>query len=80
MIVGIDLGGTKTHVMAEDNGVLVLDKTVPTRSWQLSSLLENESNPRRLLALIRGLVDVASAAIVIGARDLDSEQQMRLFG
>ena len=80
MIVGIDLGGTKTHVMAEDNGVLVLDKTVPTRSWQSRSLLEDESNPRRLLALIRGLVDVASAAIVIGARDLDSEQQMRLFG
>jgi N-acetylglucosamine kinase-like BadF-type ATPase len=80
VIVGIDLGGTKTHVIAEDGGVVVLDRTVPTRSWQERSLLDDELNPRRLLALIGGLVDLRSAAIVIGARDLDSEQQMHAFG
>jgi len=80
VIVGIDLGGTKTHVIAEDDGVVVLDRTVPTRSWQERSLLDDELNPRRLLALIGGLVDLRSAAVVIGARDLDSEQQMHAFG
>ena len=80
MIVGIDLGGTKTHVIAEVGGAIVLDRTVLTRSWQERNLLDDESNPRRLLAFIGGLVDLRSAAVVIGARDLDSEQQMSLFG
>ncbi len=79
MIVGIDLGGTKTHVIAEDSDVVVLDRTVPTRSWQARSLLDDELNPRRLLAMIGGFVDLRSAAVVIGARDLDSEQQVNVF-
>jgi glucosamine kinase len=80
VIVGIDLGGTKTHVIAEHGGSVVLDHTVPTRSWQSRTLLDDELNPRRLLALIGGFVDLRSASVVIGARDLDSEQQVHAFG
>jgi N-acetylglucosamine kinase-like BadF-type ATPase len=80
VIVGIDLGGTKTHVMAEDNGVVVLDRTVSTRSWQKQYLLADETNPSRLFASIAESIDLRGAAIVIGARDLDSVQQMRVFG
>lgn len=79
MIIGIDLGGTKTHVLAEDDGVVALDQTFPTHSWQAGALLDDELNPRRLLSLVRTVVDTRMAIIAIGARDLDSRQQLHVF-
>lgn len=79
MIVGIDLGGTKTRVIAEEGGASLLDVTVPTRSWQSGLLLEDEKNPRRLLSLFDGLAGSGMAAIAIGARDLDNDRQLREF-
>ncbi|TAM67571.1 MAG: hypothetical protein EPN48_13090 [Microbacteriaceae bacterium] len=79
MIVGIDLGGTKTHVIAEDNGSIVLDVAVPTPEWQTGALLEDESNPHRLLTFVGALIGSSASVIAIGARDLDSEQQVQSF-
>lgn len=79
MIVGIDLGGTKTRVIAEEDGTSLLDVAVPTRSWQSGTLLEDEKNPQRLLSLLDGLAGSRTAAIAIGARDLDNDRQLREF-
>lgn len=79
MIVGIDLGGTKTRVIAESDGRTVLDTVVQTRSWQHGELLDDPDNTRRLLDLVHDLPDSADAAIAIGAHGLDSDWQVREF-
>ena len=79
MIVGIDLGGTKTHIVAESAEATVLDTSVPTRSWQHGELLDDEGNAGRLLALFGGIPGAASATVAIGAHGLDSDWQVREF-
>ena len=80
MLVGIDVGGTKTHVLAADEqGATVLEQVVPTASWRRGSLLDDEANVPRLLGLIGGLPDPGSAAVVVGAHGLDSERQTAEF-
>ncbi|HEY4269867.1 MAG TPA: BadF/BadG/BcrA/BcrD ATPase family protein [Galbitalea sp.] len=79
MIIGIDLGGTKTRVVAESGGQTVRDTVVPTRSWQRGELLDDEGNAGRLLDLIHDLDDSATASIAIGAHGLDSDWQIREF-
>jgi glucosamine kinase len=79
VIVGIDLGGTKTHVVVESDGATVLDESVLTRSWQHGELLDDETNTTRLLGLFGHLDDAAMAAVAIGAHGLDSDWQIREF-
>lgn len=79
MIVGIDLGGTKTHVVADTDGEIVLDSTIPTRAWQRGELLDDDDNPGRLLGLFAHLAGAATATVAIGAHGLDSDWQIREF-
>ncbi|CAN5151922.1 BadF/BadG/BcrA/BcrD ATPase family protein [soil metagenome] len=79
MIVGIDIGGTKTHVRVEKDGTVVLDTAVPTSSWQHGGLLDDDENATRLLALFAGVEGAGSAPLVVGAHGLDSERQAREF-
>ncbi len=79
MIVGIDIGGTKTHVVIEDDGVTVLDRSVLSSDWQRGGLLDDEGNVGRLLALLEPIVGAASAPLVIGAHGLDSDWQTLEF-
>ncbi|HEY1529792.1 MAG TPA: BadF/BadG/BcrA/BcrD ATPase family protein [Galbitalea sp.] len=79
MIVGIDLGGTKTHVVAESDDRVVFDTAVQTRSWQHGELLDDPANVGRLLDLVHSVPDAADAAIAIGAHGLDSAWQVHEF-
>ncbi|MCU1551375.1 MAG: BadF-type ATPase [Glaciihabitans sp.] len=79
MIVGIDLGGTKTRIVAESDGDTVLDTVVPTNSWQRGELLDDDTNGDRLLALFAHLEGAATASVAIGAHGLDSDWQTREF-
>jgi N-acetylglucosamine kinase-like BadF-type ATPase len=79
VIVGIDLGGTKTHIVADSDGEIVLDTTVPTRAWQHGELLDDDTNPVRLLGLFAHLADAGTATVAIGAHGLDSDWQIREF-
>ncbi len=79
MIVGIDLGGTKTHLVVDSDGATLRDTSVPTRSWQHGELLDDEGNAARLLALFEDLDGARSATIAIGAHGLDSDWQIREF-
>jgi glucosamine kinase len=79
VIVGIDLGGTKTRVLVEADGEVVFDTSVPTSSWQYGELLEDPSNGGRLLGLFAHLDGAATASVAIGAHGLDSDGQVREF-
>ncbi len=79
MIVGIDVGGTKTHVRVEDAGAVVLDTSVPTSTWQHGGLLDDDENTTRLLALLDGIDGADEAPLVVGAHGLDSERQADQF-
>jgi glucosamine kinase len=79
VIVGIDLGGTKTRIVAESDHAPVLDIVVPTSSWQRGELLDDDANCDRLLALFAHLDGAATASVAIGAHGLDSDSQTREF-
>ncbi|HEV7184788.1 MAG TPA: BadF/BadG/BcrA/BcrD ATPase family protein [Leifsonia sp.] len=80
MLVGIDVGGTKTHIRVEREGRRVLDLVRPTHDWQSDGLLGDEGNIDRLLGFISDLPGAHEAALVIGAHGLDSERQVTAFG
>lgn len=76
MIVGIDVGGTKTHVRVEHAGSVVLDSAVPTSAWQHGGLLDDDENSTRLLALLAAIDGTDEAPLVVGAHGLDNDQQV----
>jgi glucosamine kinase len=79
VIVGIDLGGTKTHIVVESGDTVLFEASVPTRSWQQGELLDDDANPARLLGLFSHLDGAGAATIVVGAHGLDSAWQTREF-
>ena len=79
MLVGMDVGGTKTHVLAADDGTTLLDRVVPTASWRRGGLLDDDGNVPRLLALFAALPGAAEASLVVGAHGLDSDRQVAGF-
>lgn len=79
MLVGIDLGGTKTHVVAESHGDVLLDASVLTASWQQGELLDDVQNAARLLQLFAQVEGSDTASVVVGAHGLDSDWQADEF-
>jgi glucosamine kinase len=79
VIVGIDLGGTKTRLVVESGDETILDTSLPTRSWQHGELLDDDANTTRLLAILSHLDGAHTATIAIGAHGLDSDWQIREF-
>lgn len=67
--VGIDVGGTKTHIRATRAGELVTDRVVPSDGWL-------PSDPRAasafLVNLINSAVPAEPSAVVVGAHGCDS--------
>ena len=79
VLVGIDLGGTKTHVVAESHGDVLLDASVLTASWQQGELLDDVQNAARLLQLFAQVEGSDTASVVVGAHGLDSDWQADEF-
>jgi len=79
LFVGIDIGGTKTHVLVEDDDRIILDRVMPTSAWKRGGLLDDEENAARLLATFADVQGAASAPLVIGAHGLDSDWQILEF-
>ncbi|RWZ68694.1 hypothetical protein ELQ92_00550 [Labedella populi] len=79
-MIGIDVGGTKTHVRAEDGDVAARDRTVPTRDWQQGRGLDHQDSIRSLLSIVRTLGDDdGTAALVVGAHGCDTPAQIEAF-
>ncbi|MFS2295538.1 MAG: hypothetical protein FWJ90_23045, partial [Actinomadura sp.] len=76
MVVGIDIGGTKTHLRAESGGT-PRDVVLPTSDWRRRNWSEDAA---ALLALAAEIADGASVtAIGIGAHGCDDAAECAAF-
>lgn len=77
MFIGIDIGGTKTHVRVVDAAGRATDTIVPTSSWQHEGQLADSRSIAALLALFEAqLSDPSRSSLVVGAHGCDSPQQI----
>lgn len=71
LIVGIDVGGTKTHLRAESgSGALVIDRVVPTSGWETTSA----AKAGKLVALIRENMTGSLDSLAVGAHGSDTDE------
>jgi glucosamine kinase len=79
MIVGVDIGGTKTHLALEADG-WVDHRVVATSTWQRNGLF-GDGNVQRLVGLFRDEVSRPERTpLAIGAHGCDSPAQVGRFG
>jgi glucosamine kinase len=81
LIVGIDIGGTKTHLRAEAAGIQdaapARDKIVPSAQWRTRSW---DGDARRLLDMVAEFAGGSPvAAIGVGAHGCDDESECNAF-
>jgi N-acetylglucosamine kinase-like BadF-type ATPase len=78
LIVGIDIGGTKTHLRAElPGGGPARDLVVPSGEWRVRDWHRDAA---RLLELMAGLVDgMPVAALGVGAHGCDDAAECEAF-
>lgn len=81
MTVGIDIGGTKTHIaIRRDLQNPLVQQVVPSSSWRRGGLFGDEKNPARLMELVRDLSPTAEPApLVVGAHGCDTREQCEHF-
>jgi glucosamine kinase len=71
LIVGIDVGGTKTHLRAERaSGEPVIDRVVPTSGWETTP----DTKAGKLVALIRENVPGRVDSLAVGAHGSDTDE------
>jgi N-acetylglucosamine kinase-like BadF-type ATPase len=76
-VVGVDIGGTKTHIALANSGRTIAERLLPTREWRVR---EMATDARRLAGLIRDLAHgAAPAATVVGAHGCDTAAQCRVL-
>ncbi|MFS8113143.1 BadF/BadG/BcrA/BcrD ATPase family protein [Rhizobium jaguaris] len=74
MIVGIDIGGTKTHLMGEDEHGRIGERTLATSEWR--GRREAERDASMLVSLINGMVgDRTPTAVVVGSHGCDTDEE-----
>jgi glucosamine kinase len=75
IVVGVDIGGTKTQLVVVRDGITLADRTGATGSWRRHS---PEEDAAALIAMVRDAAGGAEpAAIVVGAHGCDSTEQCR---
>lgn len=80
MLIGIDVGGTKTHIrLGERRGAGDLDVRVPTSSWLSGRALHDSRSVAALLGLLHEAEADRNAPLAIGAHGCDTEQQVEAF-
>jgi N-acetylglucosamine kinase-like BadF-type ATPase len=80
MLIGIDVGGTKTHIRVVGLPVSgAVDARVSTPSWLAGRRLDDARSVAALLALLDDAGADRSAPLAIGAHGCDTEQQVEAF-
>ena len=75
--VGVDVGGTKTHLRVEAPGRPDVDLVVPTRQWwRAGSSIAADGNAEALVATLPEL-PAPGSALVVGAHGVDSDAVAR---
>jgi len=74
--IGIDVGGTKTHVMWTGPSMAENETIVPTSDWARTPILQDPDNLAHLAMLLGERVgDLRGASIVVGLHGGDTAQQ-----
>ena len=76
--VGLDVGGTKTHVAFEDTSGLRGELVVSSTEWRRGSLFSDTGNLKRLAGIVHdhGSVD-AETSVAAGLNGVDTPEQAR---
>ncbi|MFS8050516.1 N-acetylglucosamine kinase [Rhizobium sp. BR 314] len=72
MIVGIDIGGTKTQIIAELDGNAVGEMVVNTAEWR--GRVDHDADVRTLVSLLITTAGIMPAVTVVGAHGCDSDE------
>ena len=75
-VVGVDVGGTKTQIVAS-GGETDVNVVVPSPSWRLGSLFDDVANFDRLSDAVLSAVGTPPAVTVVGAHGVDNAGQRR---
>ncbi|TGQ16751.1 MULTISPECIES: BadF/BadG/BcrA/BcrD ATPase family protein [unclassified Mesorhizobium] len=77
LLVGVDIGGTKTRIMGRRGSSALFDKTVVTDEWRIRQM---EADALKLAAIVMDLCGgSAPAAIAVGAHGCDTDEQCLRF-
>lgn len=80
MFIGIDVGGTKTHIRVEDDASSMRERRVPTHEWLQARGLDHPRSVAALLALVAEITDTAhDVPLVVGAHGCDTALQIEAF-
>ncbi|TDB80774.1 N-acetylglucosamine kinase [Micromonospora sp. KC721] len=75
-LVGVDVGGTKTHVAVVGPDGERRDVVVPSADWRRGSLFSDPTNHDRLAALVREVApEHRQPRVVVGLHGLDTAEQ-----
>lgn len=76
-VVGVDVGGTKTHLAYLDHAGDRHDVVAASDEWRLGPLFGDERNLERLAAWIAATAPLAGTSrVVLGVRDCDTDAQL----
>jgi N-acetylglucosamine kinase-like BadF-type ATPase len=77
-LVGVDVGGTKTHVRLLDTDGAEEDLVLPSSAWRSGELFADPENLPRLAGVLLRLRPLAEdAVVVLGVHGCDTPAQMR---
>ena len=77
IIAGVDIGGTKTRIVACLGEQTIADEVLVTESWRIRQM---EIDATTLAGIVAGLCDgVAPAAMAVGAHGCDTDEQCQRF-
>ncbi len=80
MVIGVDVGGTKTHIRVVDSSGGARDLRISTASWLQGRTLDHPASVEALLAAIATLEpESGPAPLAIGAHGCDTPAQIRAF-
>lgn len=77
IIAGVDIGGTKTRIMACQGGHTIADEVLVTESWRIRQM---ETDATTLAGIVAGLCGgAAPVALAVGAHGCDTGEQCLRF-
>ncbi|CDX45822.1 ATPase BadF/BadG/BcrA/BcrD type [Mesorhizobium sp. ORS 3359] len=77
LLVGVDIGGTKTRIMGRRGDTVLFDKTVITDEWRIRQM---EADAAKLSAIVMDLCGgLAPVAVAVGAHGCDTDEHCRRF-
>jgi N-acetylglucosamine kinase-like BadF-type ATPase len=77
LLAGVDIGGTKTRILARLGSLTVADETIVTDGWRIRQM---EPDAAKLASIVIDLCSgSAPAAMAVGAHGCDTDEQCRRF-